>query len=430
MLIILYLLSSINQGLVPSLVFLSQSDIMDYTLKNIAWIDCIFIPMDRAHSVTTRVWVKAWSNYEMNNEHGISHFLEHANFLWWKKYKTGNELKDFVRDIWWAINWWTWDYRTSYFINSPYEYWENQLDILWDMVVDASYPDDALENERWVVIQEIKKAKDDNVKESYYQWRIFFMWDNSYWRNILWPEENIKSFQKQDFLKYKNELYAKDNMIIVISWKIVEQGKLEELIERNFWKLVETHLRDGLNFERKLPVEHEKYIEKWINQPRVDMFIPWIPCVSDASIYCSILAEIVKRRLYQKIRQELWLCYWIRMVHENQKKYGFFLVETGLQKDKLSFWLEKINEVIDDLISCWIEEKELNSIKNSKKWSMLIDYETPSRVADFVADNYVTCNKIIFPEDRAKEFENVRMEDVMKLLPLLKRENRYTFYIK
>jgi hypothetical protein len=61
---------------------------------------------------------------------------------------------------------------------------------------------------------------------------------------------------------------------------------------------------------------------------------------------------------------------------------------------------------------------------------MLINYEIPSRIADFVADQYITLDKIVFPEERAIEFSKVTMEDVERILPLLKRENRYTFYIK
>jgi predicted Zn-dependent peptidase len=37
------------------------------------------------------------------------------------------------------------------------------------MLVDSLFPIDAVENEKWVIIQEIRKAQDDNVKEAYYQ---------------------------------------------------------------------------------------------------------------------------------------------------------------------------------------------------------------------------------------------------------------------
>ena len=61
---------------------------------------------------------------------------------------------------------------------------------------------------------------------------------------------------------------------------------------------------------------------------------------------------------------------------------------------------------------------------------MLINYEVPYKIADFVAGNYVVLDKVIFPEEKAKEFESVTMEDIEWVLPLLKRENRYTFYMK
>ena len=86
--------------------------------------------------------------------------------------------------------------------------------------------------------------------------------------------------------------------------------------------------------------------------------------------------------------------------------------------------------MVDDLLKNWIGEDELKNIVNGKRGSMLLDYETPTKVADFVADHYIMLNKILFPEDMAKEFQKVTIKDIEKVLPLLKKENRYTFYIK
>jgi len=403
---------------------------MNYTLKKITWIDCIFIPMEWSHSVTTRVWVKAGSDYETDKEWWISHFLEHLSFIWWKKWKTWQKLRDFVRDIWWEVNGLTWDYRTCYYVNSPYEYWKDQIEILGDMLVDAVYPDSAVESERGVVVQEIKRFNDDNVGQAYVQWRRFFMWDSSYSRNSLWTSENIVRFKKEDFLGYKAWLYTKDNIVIVVAWKISNQKEMEELIWQTFGKLPDKKSISLPSFERRHPSNHEMLMEKWINQARVTMFFRWISCVSEKSVSCDILAEIIRRRLFQKIREELWLCYGIRTVHINQVNYWFFLIEVWLKSDEFSFWLEKINEVIDDLLKNWVTKEEFNSIKKSKRWSMLINYETPSKVADFLADNYVTIDKIVFPGERAEEYSNIIMKSIEDLLPLLEKDNRYTFYIK
>ena len=403
---------------------------MKYFVEKIDWIDCIFIPMDWVNSTTTRIWVKAGSDYESDEERWISHFLEHLAFNWGEKWKTSQELKDFIRDIWWVSNAITWDYRTCYYINSPYEYWKDQIEILWDMLVDALYLDKENESEKDVVVQEIKMQKDNDMRQAYFHWRRFFMWDCSYSRDALWTIENVMWFKKSDFLNYKKSLYTKDNIVIVVAWKIDNKKELENLIWKTFARLPDKKSRELPFFERKFPTEHEKFIEKWINQSRVAMFIPWVSCLSEKSIACDILSEIMKRRLYQRIREELGLCYGINSVHFSQVNYWFFRIETWLKSDRLSFWLEEINEVIDELMKSWITESELNSIKNSKRWNMLVDYEASAKIADFVADHYITLNKIVFPEDRAEEFSNVTMKDVEEILPLLERENRYTFYIK
>jgi len=64
---------------------------MKYEIKKIAGIDCIFIPMDTT-SITIQIWVRAGSVYETEKESGISHFLEHMFFKWWKKYKTAKGI--------------------------------------------------------------------------------------------------------------------------------------------------------------------------------------------------------------------------------------------------------------------------------------------------------------------------------------------------
>lgn len=403
---------------------------MKHSIKKINWIDCIFIPMDWAHSVTTRVWVKAWSDYERDKEWWISHFLEHLGMNWWKKWKKWYELKDFVRNMWWEVNASTSDYRTAYYVNSPYEYIKEQIEVLWDVLVDALYLDSETEIEKGIVIQEIDMSKDDNFRLAYCEWRRFFMWDCSYSRDALWTKENIMWFSKDDFLSYKKSLYTKDNIVIVVAWKINDERELKALIGETFGKLSNKKTRSLPSFERNFPNEHVMFLEKWINEPNVGVYIRWVNRASEDSVPCSVLADIIKWRLHRVMREELWLCYWTRCIHYSQLKYWFFRIWTWLKKDKLSFWLEKINEVIDDLLKNWIGEAELKNIINGKRGSMLLNYETPVKVADFVADNYIMLNKVIFPEDRAEEFSNVTMKDIEDVLPLLERENRYTFYVK
>lgn len=63
--------------------------------------------------------------------------------------------------------------------------------------------------------------------------------DNSYGREIIGTEDNIRSFTQEDLFKHKQDLYTKDNMLIVIAGKILQQEVLEGLIASLFQEIPE-----------------------------------------------------------------------------------------------------------------------------------------------------------------------------------------------
>ena len=399
-------------------------------LKKIAWIDCIFLPLEETYTLTSSVRVNAGSNYETDKEAGISHFLEHLSFKGWKIWNTPTKLRNAVMDMGWVFNAATGDQRTNFFIKAPYKTWEQQLDILSDMIVNTLYNKEEIEKEKWVIIQELKKSKDNNIREAYLQGREFFLWKNNFSRPTLWYEENIKNFTAEDFINYKNQLYTKDNLVIAIAWKIEDQKFFEEKIEKTFSTLPEKKTRNCPKFERNLQKEHTSHIEKWLNQTRITVFIPSVAITSKDFFPCSLLAKLMRKWLHKTIREELWLCYDIIVNCIAIKEYGFFLIETGVHPDKIEMTLEKINEILDKIIINWIDDNEINRIKNGQIWNTITYYETAQRLSDFYSLKYLQFNKIITLDEWINSFEQVKKKDIENMLPLLEKDKRYTFYIK
>ena len=399
-------------------------------LKKIAWIDCIFLPLEETYSLTSSIRINAGSDYETDEEAGISHFLEHLSFKGWKIWDTPTKLRDAVMDIGWIFNAATGDRRTKFFVKAPYKTWGIQLDILSDMIVNTLYNKEEIEREKWVIIQELKKSKDSNIIEAYFQGREFFLWKNNFSRPTLWYEDNIKNFTIENFLNYKNQLYTKDNMVISIAWKIEDQKLIEEKIEENFSTLPEKKTRNYPKFERNLQKEHTKYAEKWLNQTRITIFIPSVAITSKDFFSCTLLADLMKKCLFKTIREELWLCYDLLVNCISTKEYGFFLIETGVHPDKIEMTLEKINEILDKIFINWIDDDEINRIKNGQIWKTIIAHETAQKLSDFYSSKYLQFNKIITLDEWINSYEQVKKKDIENMLPLLGKDKRYTFYIK
>lgn len=53
---------------------------MNHSIKTIAGIPVIFVPMNESSSITIEIIVKAGSLYETQATNGLSHFLEHMFF--------------------------------------------------------------------------------------------------------------------------------------------------------------------------------------------------------------------------------------------------------------------------------------------------------------------------------------------------------------
>ena len=111
--------------------------------------------MKDSNSTTVQILAKAGSIYETRETNGISHFLEHLFFKWWKKYKTPKEVAEAVDSFGWGFNAFTWEEYAWYYVKSAPEFVEKSIDVLWDMILNAQFPQAEMEREKWVVIQEI-----------------------------------------------------------------------------------------------------------------------------------------------------------------------------------------------------------------------------------------------------------------------------------
>ena len=144
-----------------------------------------------------------------------------------KKYTTPHDVAAYVDTFGGEFNAFTAEEYAGYYVKSAPEHTAKALDILADMMVQPSFPKEELEREKLVVIQELKMYEDRPDRLAYNKFKTFMYGDNSYGREIIGTEDNIRSFSQDDLFKHKHELYTKDNMLIVIAGKILQQEVLE-----------------------------------------------------------------------------------------------------------------------------------------------------------------------------------------------------------
>lgn len=407
---------------------------MNYKIEKIAGIDVIFAHMNDTNSVTIQIMAKAGNIYESRELNWISHFLEHLFFKWWKKYQTPKAVAEAVDNFGWEFNAYTTDYHAGYYVKCAPEFVSRAVDVLSDMMINAQFPKDELETEKWVVIQELKMYEDMPNKQVFDKWREYYYGDNSYWRSTIGTVENIQSFNQDMLFDYKEKLYTKDNLIIVVAWKIEDESGIRDQIWSNFGVLREKTSLSKPKFEKHTPSKKMDFYDKKTEQNHIIISANWINGYDDKKYICNVLTTILgwnmSSRLFQNIREKQGLCYYIGSFHMAHIDDGIFVIKAGMDKTRFDFGVEKIYEEIQNISKWYITQKELENAIWYAEWQIQMSIESSDDMASFLWTQYLLYGKIETLKDIIKNYKNVKLDDVKNIAKMLDNQNLYAYYIK
>ncbi|MEI6774027.1 MAG: pitrilysin family protein [bacterium] len=266
---------------------------MKYTIESIAGIDVIFAPMEDAYSVTIEIMCKAGSIYENKENNGISHFLEHLFFKGGKKYPTPKAVAEVVDKFGGEFNAYTGDEFAGYYVKCAPEFIDKAIDVLADMMNHATFNAEELEREKGVVIQELKMYEDNPMAMAMQKWQSYYLGDNSYGRPVIGTEDNIKAFTQQMLIDHKQQLYTKDNLIIVVAGKIVNKQAIINQLSKEFANLPMNKKGKKPVFTETLPQEHTAFYEQKNEQAHLVISVPGYHGNDETRYAANVLGTIL-----------------------------------------------------------------------------------------------------------------------------------------
>lgn len=402
--------------------------------KTIAWIKTIFLPMESSTTITTQIFCHAGSVYEDKKTNGLSHFLEHMFFKGGKKYPTPEVLNKLLDSIGAEFNAYTSDYFASYYVKSSPEYRATGLDVLADMICHATLPAEEIEKEKDVILQELQMYRDQPRQWMLMNAKTRYHWDNAYGRPILGGEETIKAVSHESLMSHKNALYTKDNLIIVVAGRLVDQQGVEELIEKEFADLWEKSNLKRAKYTWYKPTERISQLTQWVNQSHIICFAEGISLDDEktwkaAKILANALGWTCSARLYSELREKLGLCYYVWASHSASNDFGQFQMYAGLDKEKLQFGLDKMMEICDDIAQHGITEEEFVLAKNNYIGMLQMGLESSDELSDRAGSRYMMRGDITPLEEIIQQYREITYEQVKTLSSLLSSDRMYTYYI-
>lgn len=407
---------------------------MDIELCDIGWIKTLIASHWCSRTVTVEIFVKAWSVYENRVTNGISHFLEHMFFKWWKKYPTSQEVAKTVDSFWWNFNAFTWEEYVGYYITCASPYLYIALDVLADMLVNPQFSSADVDEEKKVVLQELKMWQDNPRRVANIEWIKWYYGDNSYGRSTIWPEQNIiSSFTHDMLVEYKTSLYTKDNLVITVAWLIEDTHLLKEKIGELFQDLPAEKTAVKPPYPFHVPAEHEKSKRIGTNSNHVIIGADGYGMYDPRRFAWRLLAVILwgyrTSRLFQEIRERNGLTYYVSAYHFENENTGTFKILAWVSKERREEWLAAIYWSLEEISERSITEEEMVRALNYMTWITEMWLETSSQIAWFLGPQVLFTGKYMLLNDILGCYQWVTIQDIQEAAARLRREFLYTYRV-
>jgi len=169
------------------------------------------------------------SRYETEEENGLAHFFEHMAFKGTDNVDV-HSLNTKMDDLGAQTNAFTSREVTSYYRYGLNEDVFKFNEIEADMAMNLTLPADELEKERDVILEEIKMYADQpgsNLSDGLYDTLYS---GQALGRTILGPPENIKSFDRDIFDRFRSKHYHAGNLVVSVAGGADPQKILQEVL--------------------------------------------------------------------------------------------------------------------------------------------------------------------------------------------------------
>ncbi|GAA0124288.1 MULTISPECIES: pitrilysin family protein [Clostridium] len=373
--------------------------------------------IEHFNSVSIGLWVENGSRKENLSNNGISHFIEHMLFKGTEN-RTSKEIAEEIEDVGGQINAFTGKEATCYYIKTLDTHLDLGLEILSDMLFNSLFNEDDIEKEKGVVIEEINMSE-DNPEDVLADLHAKAAWgDDGLSLPILGNESTVKSFSKALLIEYVKAHYIPENCVISICGRI-DMRNIEKLVENYFGKWQSVNKNITLYSTPKI-LKNNCFRKKDIEQLHINLGLNGFK-VGDDDLYTSILLSNIlgggaSSILFQKIREELGVCYSVYMYMTSHVNNGLINVYAGLNPKHAKHAIESIRGEIYKFANKKIDNNKLAKTKEQLKGNYILGLESTSSRMFSNGKSVMFQNKINTPMDVIKKIDKIDMDSVERVL--------------
>lgn len=369
--------------------------------------------MPHLGTVSLGIWVGAGARDEREDEHGISHLLEHMAFKGTRR-RSARRIAEEIEQVGGDINAATSVEQTSYNVRVLGEDAGLGLDILADILTEPAFAPDELEREKNVIVQEIGAVMDtpDDLVFDHFQERAFP--GQAVGRSILGTPETVKGFSRDALGAYLGRTYRGPRMVVAAAGAVDHERMVEDAARR----LASVGASEKPALPGATYAGGIQLTPRDLEQVHVLIGLEGVPYgdpdVHAVQVLANVLGGGMSSRLFQDVREERGLCYSIYAFHWAYQDTGLFGVYAGTEEGDVR---ELGHAVVDQMLETGetVTELEVARAKAQMKVGLLAALEGSGARAEQLARQLLAFGRVIPVDEIVAKVDAVDVDAVRRV---------------
>ena len=367
------------------------SDTLTATLGNGVRVFAISLP--HLESASVSVFVHAGSGGESRRESGISHFVEHMAFKGTTR-RSCQQINLDAEQLGADVNAHTDKDHTAFHMRGMARDATAFVEMLGDIVQNATFPEAELERERQVLLQEYIEDEEDPLSTAFKLFDKLCFGAHPLALPVIGLRGNIGRFTREDLLDYVGGRYVGANLVVGVAGRI-DADRIIAAVQDAFGAL-----RPGDTANVPVPAHiggTGSRAVAGLGQAHVVYGLP-MPALADEShhayaVAASLFGEGMSSPLLDEIRERRGLAYHVSCSADVSELAGQFVIEASTSPEHAEEFLVAMKRLLEEQAG-HVDAVALERARNLIAVRRLRAWENPSRRVEDAALDLLALGRV------------------------------------
>lgn len=312
------------------------------------------------------ILINSGSRDEQPEESGLAHFIEHLVFKRTEK-RTTNQILNRLESVGADLNAYTTKEYTCIHASFLNPYLERTLELFNDIVFHSTFPEEELDKEKGVILDEISSYLDQPEEAIYDDFEDLVFANHSLGRNILGTKDSVSAFTSADIRRFMAANYHTDKMVIAVIGNY-SFSKLIKTGAKHYSDIPSNLYHPTRQAPEEVPIVNE-VISKPISQAHVMLgaqaYSLYHPYKTGLLLLNNLLGGTgMSSILNLQLREKYGIAYTIESGYSPLSDTGIFTLYFGTDQEKVDRAMSLIFKEFKKLNDHPLTEVQLQKAKN------------------------------------------------------------------